>query len=62
MLISLPLFSFLYLRVHAREKWWVCILLPLLVAAFMYGLFDMVLHTPWIVGWLWELLLPDWFG
>jgi len=62
MLISLPLFSFLYLKVHARERWWISILIPLLVGSFMYGLFEVVLHTPWVEGWLWELLLPGRLG
>ena len=59
MLISIPLFSFLYLKLHAREKWWISILIPLLVATFMYTLFELVLHTAWIEGWLWELLWSE---
>ncbi len=55
MLIAIPLFSFLYLKVHAHERWLVSLIIPLLVGSFMYGLFEMVLHTPWIEGWLWEL-------
>ena len=55
MLIAIPLFSFLYLKVHAHERWPVSLIIPLLVGSFMYGLFEMVLHTPWIEGWLWEL-------
>ena len=56
MLISIPLFSFLYLKFHAREAWWISILIPVLVTSFMYGLFELILHTAWIEGWLWELL------
>ncbi len=55
MMIAIPLFSFLYLKVHAHERWSVSLIIPLLVGSFMYGLFEMVLHTPWIEGWLWEL-------
>lgn len=55
MLIAIPLFPFLYLKFHAKERWLVSILIPLLVTGFMYGLFEVVLHTPWIEGWLWEL-------
>ena len=55
MLISIPLFPFLNLKFHAKERWLVSILIPLLVTGFMYGLFEVVLHTPWIEGWLWEL-------
>ncbi|NIO11064.1 MAG: hypothetical protein GTO40_24850 [Deltaproteobacteria bacterium] len=55
MMISIPLFSFLYLRFHAREQWPITITITLLVGGFMYGLFEMILHTPWIEGWLWEL-------
>ena len=55
MMVSIPLFSFLYLKVHAHERWPVSLIIPLLVGSFMYGLFEMVLHTPWIEGWLWEL-------
>ncbi len=55
MLIAIPLFSFLYLKVHAHERWSISLIIPLLVGSFMYGLFEMVLHTPWIEGWLWEL-------
>ncbi len=55
MMVSIPLFSFLYLKVHAHERWPVSLIIPLFVGSFMYGLFEMVLHTPWIEGWLWEL-------
>lgn len=55
MLIAIPLFPFLYLKFHAKERWPVSILIPLLVTGFMYGLFEVVLHTPWIEGWLWDL-------
>ncbi len=59
MLISIPLFSFLYLKFHAREAWWISILIPVLVTSFMYGLFELILHTAWIEGWLWELLWTE---
>lgn len=55
--IAVPVLTFLYLKVGARERWLVTTLLTLLAWIFFYGLFDYVLHLPFPRG---ELLL--WLG
>ena len=54
--IAVPLFVFLYLKLHGREGWTLSILVTLGVWGVFYGLFDRLLHLPfpagWLLGWL----------
>jgi len=54
--LAVPLFVFLWLRLHARESWTLSIVMPLAVWAVFYGLFDFLLHLPFPAGWLFAWL------
>ncbi len=56
--IGTPLITFLQLRVGSREKWRYSFLLAVLVWAFLYGLFEMMLKIPFPTGLLFSLLAP----
>jgi hypothetical protein len=45
--IAVPLYTFLYLKISARENWLTTISLSLATFIFFIGLFDQVLHLPW---------------
>ncbi len=49
-LISVPLFTWLYLTVQAREKWWVSLAYTGLALVFLFGVFHFTLHIPWPQG------------
>jgi len=55
--IGIPLCAFLQLKCGAREKWLISIVLTVFAWAFIYGIFDRVLHVPFPAG---QLLL--WLG
>jgi len=46
LLVTLPVFTVLYLRVVARASWLVCLLYVLGTAGLIYLLFDLFLHLP----------------
>jgi len=46
MLITLPIFTVLYLRFVAKSSWTTCLLYVLGTAGVMYLLFDLLLHLP----------------
>lgn len=48
--ITVPLFTLLYMTVQAREKWWVSLIYTGAVLAFLLGVFHYVLHIPWPAG------------
>jgi len=52
--LAVPLFIFLYLKVHGREGWVLSIVFTAVAWAFFYGLFDQLLHLPFPQGWLLE--------
>ena len=58
--IAVPVATFLYLKVGARERWPLTTSLTLLAWLFFYGLFDYSLHLPFPKGelFLWFKLLP----
>ena len=45
-LVAIPLFLFLFLRLHARESWLLSLVLPLCVGAIVYGAFVFILRVP----------------
>lgn len=53
---AVPLFVFLYLKVQGRESWALSIVFTLGVWAVFYGLFDRLLHLPFLSGWLFTWL------
>ena len=55
-LIAMPLFVFLYLKVGSREGWVVSLGLTACVIAFLYGVFDQVIHASWYEGELFRFL------
>jgi hypothetical protein len=55
--ISVPLFTFLYLKIESEETWWLAILLSVVAWSFLFGLFDWILKLPFPEG---ELV--SWFG
>ncbi len=63
-IISVPLFTWLYLVVEGREKWWVSLIYTALAQAFLLGLFHYTIHFPWpegLVNWPQEMIL-EWLG
>lgn len=54
--IGVPLCTFIYLRIGSREKWLLSLILTGLSWAFIYGLFDRVLHVPFPQGQLFQWL------
>ncbi len=55
-LIALPLFVFLYLKVGSDEGWFLSLGLTAGVIAFLYGVFDQVIHASWYEGELFRFL------
>jgi TctA family transporter len=47
MLPAVPLVMVAFMRVEGRESWRLSVILALCVMAFMYGIFDQVLHVEW---------------
>lgn len=45
--VAVPLYGFLYLKVQAKEGWWLSLALTLGGFIFFVGLFDHILHLPW---------------
>jgi hypothetical protein len=54
--IGLPLCNFLQLKLSGREKWPITLILTGFTWAFIYFLFDRVMHVPFPVGKVWALL------
>jgi hypothetical protein len=52
--ISVPLFTFLYLKFDSGEDWWFAALLTALTWGFFYGLFVQLLNLPFPEGALFE--------
>ncbi|MFB3883781.1 MAG: tripartite tricarboxylate transporter TctB family protein [Thermodesulfobacteriota bacterium] len=50
--ISIPLFTFLYLRLHGKERWGISLGLSASAFGCFYGLFVWLLHIPFPDGWL----------
>ncbi|MCS0497259.1 tripartite tricarboxylate transporter TctB family protein [Ancylobacter mangrovi] len=46
LLVTLPVFTVLYLRIVAKASWLVCLLYVLGTAGLIYLLFDLLLHLP----------------
>jgi Tripartite tricarboxylate transporter TctB family len=57
--LATPAMLFAYLRFRSRESWWLSLLLPLLVLALLYGLFQLALGVPLFEG-LVTPLIQDW--
>ena len=55
-LIALPLFVFLYLKVGSNEGWLLSLGLTAGAIAFLYGVFDQVIHASWYEGELFRFL------
>ena len=55
-LIALPLFVFLYLKVGSDEGWLLSLGLTAGAIAFLYGVFDRVIHASWYEGELFRFL------
>ena len=55
-LIAMPLFVFLYLKVGSKEGWPLSLGLTAGAIAFLYGVFDRVIHASWYEGELFRLL------
>ena len=62
--LSVPLFTFLYLKLQAREGWILSLVLTAAILIFLIGLFDQILHVAWpqpLLPWpeaILKLLLP----
>jgi hypothetical protein len=50
--ISVPLFTFLYLKLHGKEEWGMSLGLSASALACFYGLFVWLLHIPFPEGWV----------
>jgi hypothetical protein len=55
--LAVPLFVFLYLKLQGKEGWLLSAVFTAAVWLFFYGLFDRLLHLPFLDGWL-----LTWFG
>jgi hypothetical protein len=53
---TVPLLIVAFMRVEGRESWRISLILAICVTAFLYGVFDQVLHVPWPSS-----LLGEWF-
>jgi hypothetical protein len=49
--VALPLFVFLYVKIYGG-RWATAIILTAGTWAFLYGVFDYLLHVPWPKAWL----------
>lgn len=45
--VAVPLYGFFYLKIEAKEGWWLSLALTLGGFIFFVGLFDHILHLPW---------------
>ncbi len=45
--LSVPLFTILYLKFQAQERWLLSLILTAATFAFLVGLFELILHVPW---------------
>jgi hypothetical protein len=54
--IAVPLFVLLYLKLQGGEGWVLSIVMMAAVWGVFYGLFDRLLHLPFLAGWLWAWL------
>ena len=57
--VAVPLYTFLYLKVSAKESWLMTISLSLATFIFFVLLFDQVLHLPWptpVIAWPEQLI------
>jgi len=61
-LIAVPLMVFLFLKVQAKERWGISLLLTGLALVFFYGLFIWLLSIPFPVGWILEGLKTPGLG
>jgi len=52
--IAVPLMVFLFLKVQAKERWGISLLLTGLALVFFFGLFVWLLKTPLSEGWIFE--------
>jgi hypothetical protein len=52
--IAVPLMVFLFLKVQAKEKWGISLLLTGSALVFFFGLFVWLLNTPFSEGWIFE--------
>ena len=50
--IAVPLFVFLYVKIQGRESWGLSLVFALAVWALFHGLFDRLLHLPFLDGWI----------
>jgi len=53
-LIAVPLMVFLFLKIQARERWGISLLLTGSALVFFLGLFVWILDTPFSAGWIFE--------
>jgi hypothetical protein len=53
-LIAAPLMVFLFLKIQARERWGISLLLTGSALVFFFGLFVWILDTPFSEGWIFE--------
>ena len=54
--LAVALLLLAYLKVHAGRGWLFCAIFTAIVWGAFYGLFDLLLHLPFPVGWLFEWL------
>jgi TctA family transporter len=54
---TVPLIIVAFMRIEGREKWRISLILAVCVAAFLYGVFDQILHIPWPSSLMGERLL-----
>jgi hypothetical protein len=54
--ISIPLFTFLYLKIESDEKWWFAILLSVVAWGFFFGFFKWAVSLPFPQGQLFRWL------
>ncbi len=57
--VAVPLYTFLYLKLQARERWLISIGLTLATFIFFDLLFDQILHLPWpgpVIEWPEQLI------
>ena len=50
--VAIPLFFVIFLKLYAKEKWTLTLILAAVAWAFFYGLFIQLLHLPFEDGWI----------
>ena len=50
--VAVPLFFVVFLKLYAKEKWQLTIILAAVAWGFFYGLFIWLLHLPFADGWI----------